>query len=97
MAANSAVMLIDAAKGVEPQTKKLFWVCHRRKLPIFTFVNKLDRYGRNPFDLMAELEQVLGIHAYQLIGLLALMVIIRAFMTVSKSRSNFLRMIIPWF
>ena len=64
MAADSAVMLIDAAKGVEPQTKKLFWVCHRRKLPIFTFVNKLDRYGRNPFDLMAELEQVLGIHAY---------------------------------
>ena len=50
MAADSAVMLIDAAKGVEPQTKKLFWVCHRRKLPIFTFVNKLDRYGRNPFD-----------------------------------------------
>ena len=41
MAADSAVMLIDAAKGVEPQTKKLFWVCHRRKLPIFTFVNKL--------------------------------------------------------
>ena len=46
IAADSAVMLIDAAKGVEPQTKKLFWVCHRRKLPIFTFVNKLDRYGR---------------------------------------------------
>ena len=57
MAADSAVMLIDAAKGVEPQTKKLFWVCHRRRLPIFTFVNKLDRYGRNPFDLMDELER----------------------------------------
>ncbi len=64
MAADSAVMLIDAAKGVEPQTKKLFWVCHRRHLPIFTFVNKLDRYGRNPFDLMDELEKVLGIRAY---------------------------------
>ena len=64
MAADSAVMLIDAAKGVEPQTKKLFWVCHRRHLPIFTFVNKLDRYGRNPFDLMDELEKVLNIRAY---------------------------------
>ena len=64
MAADSAVMLIDAAKGVEPQTKKLFWVCHRRHLPIFTFVNKLDRYGRNPFDLMDELEKVLHIRAY---------------------------------
>ena len=60
MAADSAVMLIDAAKGVEPQTKKLFWVCHRRRLPIFTFINKLDRYGRNPFDLMDELEKVLN-------------------------------------
>ena len=64
MAADSAVMLIDAAKGVEPQTKKLFWVCHRRRLPIFTFINKLDRYGRNPFDLMDELEKVLNIRAY---------------------------------
>ena len=64
MAADSAVMLIDAAKGVEPQTKKLFWVCHKRKLPIFTFVNKLDRYGKTPIELMDELEQVLGIHAY---------------------------------
>ena len=64
MAADSAVMLIDAAKGVEPQTKKRFWVCHRRHLPIFTFVNKLDRYGRNPFDLMDELEKVLNIRAY---------------------------------
>ena len=64
MAADSAVMLIDAAKGVEPQTKKLFWVCHRRHLPIFTFVNKLDRYGRNPFDLMDELEKILNIRAF---------------------------------
>ncbi|MCD8175774.1 MAG: peptide chain release factor 3 [Phascolarctobacterium sp.] len=64
MAADSAVMLIDAAKGIEPQTKKLFWVCHRCQLPVFTFVNKLDRYGRNPFDLMDEIEKALNIHAY---------------------------------
>jgi peptide chain release factor 3 len=63
-AADAAVMLIDAAKGVEPQTKKLFKVCRLRGIPIFTFVNKLDRYGRAPLDLMDELEQVLGIRAY---------------------------------
>ena len=63
-AADSAVMLIDAAKGVEPQTKKLFQVCRMRAIPLFTFVNKLDRYGRAPLDLMDELEQVLGIRAY---------------------------------
>ncbi len=63
-AADSAVMLIDAAKGVEPQTKKLFKVCRMREIPIFTFVNKLDRHGRDPLDLMDELEQVLGIRAY---------------------------------
>lgn len=64
MAADSAVMLIDAAKGVEPQTKKLFWVCHRRHLPIFTFINKLDRYGRTPLDLMEEVEKILQIRVY---------------------------------
>lgn len=63
-AADAAVMLIDAAKGVEPQTKKLFKVCRMREIPIFTFVNKLDRYGRAPLELMDELEQVLGIRAY---------------------------------
>jgi peptide chain release factor 3 len=63
-AADSAVMLIDAAKGVEPQTKKLFKVCRLRGIPIFTFVNKLDRYGREPLELMDELEQVLGIRSY---------------------------------
>lgn len=63
-AADSAVMLIDAAKGVEPQTKKLFQVCRLRGIPIFTFVNKLDRFGRSPLDLMDELEQVLGIRSY---------------------------------
>jgi peptide chain release factor 3 len=63
MAADSAVMLIDNAKGVEPQTKKLFHVCRQRGIPIFTFVNKLDRPGREPLDLLAEIEDVLGIHA----------------------------------
>jgi peptide chain release factor 3 len=64
MAADSAVMLIDVAKGVEDQTKKLFHVCRQRGIPVFTFVNKLDRYGKNPFELMEEIEQVLGIRAY---------------------------------
>ena len=64
MAADSAVMLIDVAKGVEAQTKKLFHVCKQRGIPIFTFVNKLDRFGRNPFELMEELENVLGIRAF---------------------------------
>lgn len=62
-AADSAVMLIDAAKGIEPQTKKLFHVCRMRGIPIFTFVNKLDRHGRDPFTLMEELEQVLEIRS----------------------------------
>jgi peptide chain release factor 3 len=60
-AADAAVMLIDAAKGVEAQTRKLFEVCRLRDLPIFTFVNKLDREGRDPFDLLGEVEQILGI------------------------------------
>src|SRR5207237_630796 len=59
-AADAAVMLIDSAKGVEPQTIKLFQVCRMRKLPIVTFVNKLDRAGRDPFDLLDEIEKVLG-------------------------------------
>lgn len=63
-AADSAVMLIDSAKGVEAQTKKLFQVCRKRGIPIFTFINKLDREGQNPFDLLEELEQVLGIRSY---------------------------------
>lgn len=63
-AADAAVMLLDAAKGVEAQTKKLFRVCHRRRMPIFTFVNKMDRPGRDPFDLIGEVENVLGIGSY---------------------------------
>jgi len=63
-AADCAVMLIDSAKGVEVQTKKLFQVCRMRGIPIFTFINKLDREGRDPFELLEELEQVLGIRSY---------------------------------
>ncbi|MBQ0058940.1 MAG: peptide chain release factor 3, partial [Lachnospiraceae bacterium] len=61
MAADSAVMVIDGAKGVEPQTRKLFKVCARRHIPIFTFINKLDRDARDPFELIDEIEQELGI------------------------------------
>ena len=64
MAADAAVMVIDGAKGVETQTKKLFKVCTLRHIPIFTFVNKLDRETRDPFDLMEEIETVLGIGTY---------------------------------
>lgn len=62
-AADSAVMLIDAAKGVESQTRKLFEVCRMRGIPIFTFINKLDRPGREPLDLIDELEKILGIRS----------------------------------
>ena len=58
---DSAVMVIDGAKGIETQTKKLFKVCAMREIPIFTFVNKLDREARDPLDLMQELEDVLGL------------------------------------
>ena len=64
IAADSAVMLLDGAKGVEAQTKKLFHVCRKRGIPIFTFVNKLDRVCKNPFDLIDELEKTLGIRSY---------------------------------
>ena len=63
IAADSAVMLIDAAKGVEPQTRKLFEVCRMRGIPIFTFMNKLDRPSREPLDLLDELEKILGIRS----------------------------------
>ena len=63
-AADNAVMLIDAAKGLEPQTRKLFEVCRLRSLPIFTFVNKLDRPGRDPFELLDEIERELGLQTY---------------------------------
>jgi len=64
VAADSAVMLIDGAKGVETQTIKLFHVCKMRGIPIFTFINKMDRASKDPFALMQELEDVLGIQSY---------------------------------
>jgi peptide chain release factor 3 len=63
-AADNAVMLIDAAKGLEPQTRKLFEVCKMRGIPIFTFVNKLDRPGREPIDLLDEIEKELKLQTY---------------------------------
>lgn len=62
-AADAAIMMIDGARGVEAQTIKLFKVCRLRGIPIFTFINKMDRAARDPFDLMDELEKVLGIFA----------------------------------
>jgi peptide chain release factor 3 len=62
-AADCAVMVIDAAKGIEAQTEKLFKVCALRKIPIITFINKMDRPGAEPLKLLSEIEQVLGIHA----------------------------------
>jgi len=64
IAADSAVMLIDVVKGVEAQTIKLFKVCRKRGIPIFTFINKLDRYGKDPLDVLKEIEDVLGINSY---------------------------------
>ncbi|MDX2213292.1 MAG: peptide chain release factor 3 [Oculatellaceae cyanobacterium bins.114] len=63
-AADNAVMLEDAAKGLEPQTRKLFEVCRMRSMPIFTFFNKLDRPARDPLELMDEIERELGLQTY---------------------------------
>ncbi len=64
MAADSAAMLIDAAKGVEAQTRKLYEVCRLRKTPIFTFANKMDREGKEPLALIDDVENTLGIKCY---------------------------------
>ncbi|WP_421384260.1 peptide chain release factor 3 [Bacillus salacetis] len=64
MAVDSAVMIIDSAKGIEAQTIKLFKVCRMRGIPIFTFINKLDRQGREPLEILEELEEVLEIDSY---------------------------------
>jgi peptide chain release factor 3 len=63
-AVDAVVMVIDAGKGIESQTRKLFEICRRRGVPIFTFMNKLDRPTLDPLALMDDLESVLGIHAY---------------------------------
>src|SRR5258708_11783077 len=60
-AVDSAIMVIDAARGIEEQTKKLFEVCRLRDVPIITFINKLDRESRDPFDLIDEIEQTLAL------------------------------------
>jgi peptide chain release factor 3 len=60
-AVDSAVMVIDAAKGIEAQTRKLFEVCRLRDMPIMTFINKMDREARDPFDLMSEIEETLAL------------------------------------
>ncbi len=62
-AVNSAIMVIDAAKGIENQTRKLFEVCRLRDIPIITFINKVDREGRDPFELLDEIESVLALDA----------------------------------
>ncbi|CAN5630207.1 peptide chain release factor 3 [soil metagenome] len=65
-AVDSAVMVLDAARGIEPQTLKLFEVCRMRHTPIFTFINKLDRPGRHPLDLLDEIESTLGMRTFAL-------------------------------
>jgi len=64
IAADCAAMLIDAAKGVETQTRKLYEVCRRRRMPIFTFANKMDREGKDPLSLIDDVENTLGIRCY---------------------------------
>jgi peptide chain release factor 3 len=64
IAADSAVMLLDNRKGVEEQTRKLFAVCHRRRTPMFVFVNKCDRAGEPPLKLLDDVEAELGLHCY---------------------------------
>ncbi|MEI7973075.1 MAG: peptide chain release factor 3 [Bdellovibrio sp.] len=64
MAVDSACMLMDVAKGVEERTRKLYEVCRLRKIPVFTFINKLDREGKAPLDLLDEVERTLGMQCY---------------------------------
>eukprot|EP00585_Thalassiosira_rotula_P002114 CAMPEP_0196147434 /NCGR_PEP_ID=MMETSP0910-20130528/25414_1 /TAXON_ID=49265 /ORGANISM="Thalassiosira rotula, Strain GSO102" /LENGTH=558 /DNA_ID=CAMNT_0041409853 /DNA_START=199 /DNA_END=1871 /DNA_ORIENTATION=+ len=66
-AADNAVMLLDAAKGLEPQTRKLFEVCRMRKLPLFTFVNKMDRPAMSPYEIMDQIEQEFGLETYPIL------------------------------
>ena len=62
-AVDSVIIVIDSAKGVEPQTRKLMEVCRMRKTPVMVFINKLDRSGKDPFELLDEIESELQIHA----------------------------------
>lgn len=65
-AVDGVIMVIDAAKGIESQTIKLFEICKKRNIPIFTFINKLDRPGKNPIELLDQIEEVLGLKTYPL-------------------------------
>jgi peptide subunit release factor RF-3 len=67
-AVDSAVMVIDAAKGIEARTKKLFEVCRLRDIPIITFINKMDREGRHPFELLEEIEKTLALELHPVRG-----------------------------
>jgi len=64
MAVDAVIMVIDAGKGIQTQTRKLFEICRKRGIPIFTFMNKLDRPARSPLELIDELEKVLNLHAF---------------------------------
>jgi len=64
MAVDAVIMVMDGGKGIESQTRKLFEICHRRKIPTFTFVNKMDRPSLSPLELIDQLENVLKIHAF---------------------------------
>ena len=66
-AVDSVIMMIDSVKGVESQTEKLLEVCRMRNTPVVVFINKLDREGRDPFDLLDEIENKLSIINYQLL------------------------------
>jgi peptide chain release factor 3 len=66
-AADNAVMLLDAAKGLEPQTRKLFEVCRMRGLPLFTFVNKMDRPALTPYEIMDQIEQEFGLETFPML------------------------------
>jgi peptide chain release factor 3 len=86
-AVDAAVMVIDAGKGIETQTRKLFTVCRQRGVPIFTFINKMDRPARSPLDLLDELERVLGIAPYPVNWPLGDGVDFAASLTASHARS----------
>ena len=86
MAADSAVMVIDASKGVEAQTRKLFKVCTMRHIPIFTFINKMDREAMDTFELLDDIENELGIATCPLTGLLDQGRILRACTTGKRER-----------
>lgn len=66
-AADNAVMLLDAAKGLEPQTRKLFEVCRMRNLPLFTFVNKMDRPALTPYEIMDQIEEEFGLETHPIL------------------------------